>query len=115
MVAINESEYRFMSILWEMEPIKSIELSKICFDKLGWKKSTTYTVIKNLTEKGAVVNEHTIVRSVISKEMIDRTQGEEYLNKAFHGDLSLMFASFLKDRTLSEKEIERIKKLIEGE
>ncbi len=114
-ISISESEYRFMSILWESEPIKSVDLSRICLDQLGWKKSTTYTVIKKLVDKGVIENKDTIVKSLVTKEMVDRNQGEEYLNKAFKGDITAMFASFLKDRRLTNEEIERIKNLIEEE
>ena len=65
---IFESEYRFCLILWEYEPIKSSELVKLCKDKLGWKPTTTYTVIKRLSERGVVKNENTVVSSLVSRE-----------------------------------------------
>ena len=65
---IFESEYRFCLILWEHEPIKSTELAKLCKEKLDWSKTTTYTVIKRLSERGVVKNENTIVTSLVSKE-----------------------------------------------
>ena len=65
---IFESEYRFCLILWEYEPIKSSELVKLCRDKLGWKPTTTYTVIKRLSERGIVKNENTVVSSLVSRE-----------------------------------------------
>lgn len=113
MEKICESEYRFMSILWEQEPISSPELVKLCFDSLGWKKSTTYTVIKRLSEKGCVKNEKTIVKSLVTKEAVDRRAGEDLLEKSTKGDVPAFFAAFLKDRKLSKEDAERLKKLID--
>lgn len=113
MEKIFESEYRFLSILWEHEPVASPELVKLCNEQLGWKKSTTYTVIKKLTEKGIVRNEKTIVTSLVKKEDVDREAGEELLNRTCKGNIPAFFATFLKDRKLTREEVERIKKLIE--
>ena len=110
---ISDSEYRFMQELWKAEPVKSSELVVICREQLGWKKSTTYTVIKNLTNKGVVVNDNTIVSSMVAKEEVVKQESEEFLNRAFDGDIPEMFAAFLKDRKLSSEEFERIKKIIE--
>lgn len=113
MEKIFESEYRFLTILWEHEPVTSPELVRFCNEKLGWKKSTTYTVIKKLTEKGMVRSEKTIVTSLIKKEEADRQAGEELLNRTCQGNIPAFFAAFLKDRKLTRDEAERIKKLID--
>lgn len=76
-----ESEYRFCLILWENEPIGSTELAKICKEKLGWSRTTTYTVIKRLSDRGVVVNENAVVRSLISKEEIQKAEIEELVQK----------------------------------
>ena len=81
-----ESEYRFCLILWENEPIGSTELAKICKEKLGWSRTTTYTVIKRLSDRGVVINENAVVRSLISKEEIQKAKSidkkiEEEMNK----------------------------------
>lgn len=110
---ISDSEYRFMQELWKVEPVKSTALVSICQDKFGWKKSTTYTVIKNLTEKGIIINENTIVKSIIEKELIVKQESENFLNRTFDGNIPDMFAAFLKDRKLTEDELKRIKKIIE--
>ena len=65
---IFESEYKFCLILWENEPISSRKLSELCNERLGWSKTTTYTVIKRLSDRGVVKNENTVVTSLVSKE-----------------------------------------------
>ena len=86
---IFESEYRFCLILWEYEPIKSSELVKLCRDKLGWKPTTTYTVIKRLSERGIVKNENTVVSSLVSREQApgggNRRNGRKNLRRLFAG------------------------------
>lgn len=110
---ISEGEYRFLSILWEDEPIASPELVKHCNEQLGWKKSTTYTVIKKLIEKGIVKNENTIVTALVSKDEVDKWQSEELLQRTSKGNVPAFLAAFLKDRKLSAADIERIRRLID--
>lgn len=110
---IFESEYRFCLILWENEPIKSKELVKLCEEKLGWKSTTTYTVIKRLSERGIVKNENTIVTSLVSKEQVQESEIEEMVEKTFEGSLPAFIAAFGRHKKLSEKEIAEIQKIIE--
>lgn len=113
MEKIFESEYRFLSILWEHEPIASPKLVELCNEKLGWKKSTTYTVIKKLIDKNVVKNDNTIVSSLVSKEEVDRQESEELLQRANQGNIPAFFAAFFKDRKLSKTDVERIRKIID--
>lgn len=113
MEKVFESEYRFLCILWEHEPVSSPELVKLCNQEFGWKKSTTYTVIKKLTDKGIIRNENTIVESLVSKEEVDRQASDELLERTCQGNVPSFLAAFLKDRKLSKEEAERIKKMIE--
>ena len=78
---IFESEYRFCLILWEHEPIKSTDLAKLCKEKLEWSKTTTYTVIKRLSERGVIKNENAIVSSIVSKEEAQQSELEELMDK----------------------------------
>lgn len=110
---IFESEYRFLCILWENEPISSPKLVQLCNEQLGWKKSTTYTVIKKLAEKGMVKSENTIVSALITKEEADRQESEELLQRTAQGNVPAFLAAFLKDRKLSKADVERIRQLIE--
>ena len=110
---IFESEYRFCLILWENEPITSRALSELCNEKLGWSKTTTYTVIKRLCDRGVVKNENTIVTSLISKEDAQAQEIDELVEKKFEGSLPAFIAAFAKRKNLSEKEIEEIRRIIE--
>ena len=109
-----ESEYRFCIILWEKEPVKSSELVKICKEKLGWKPTTTYTVIKRLSERGILKNENTVVSSLVTKDEIQSAEIDEMVEKTFEGSVPAFLAAFTKKRRLSEKEIAEIRKMIDG-
>lgn len=113
MEKIFESEYRFLSILWENEPVASPKLVELCNEQLGWKKSTTYTVIKKLIDKNVVKNDNTIVSALVSKEEVDRQESEELLQRANQGNVPAFLAAFLKDRKLSKADVERIRQLID--
>ena len=110
---IFESEYRFCLILWEHEPIKSTDLMKLCKEKLEWSKTTTYTVIKRLSERGVIKNENAIVTSIVSKEEAQQSELEELRDKKFEGSLPAFIAAFGKRQALSDAEIEEIRKIIE--
>ena len=110
---IFESEYRFCLILWEHEPIKSTDLMKLCKEKLEWSKTTTYTVIKRLSERGVIKNENAIVTSIVSKEEAQQSELEELMDKKFEGSLPAFIAAFGKRQALSDAEIEEIRKIIE--
>ena len=108
-----ESEYRFCLILWEHEPIKSSELVKLCKEQLGWKPTTTYTVIKRLSERGVLKNENTIVSSLISKDEVQASEIEEMVEKTFEGSLPAFVAAFTKHQKISEKEIDEVQRMID--
>ncbi len=110
---IFESEYRFCLILWEHEPIKSTELVKLCQEQLGWKSTTTYTVIKRLSERGVVKNENTIVTSLVSKEAVQAAEIEEMVEKTFEGSLPAFVAAFTKHRAISQEEIDAVQAMID--
>ncbi|MCQ2553836.1 MAG: BlaI/MecI/CopY family transcriptional regulator [Clostridia bacterium] len=107
-----ESEYRFCLILWQNEPISSSELAKICNKELGWSRTTTYTVIKRLSDRGVVRNENGVVVSLISKEEVQLAEMEEMMEKTFENSLPAFIAAFAKKENLSEKDIEEIKRII---
>lgn len=108
-----ESEYKFCLILWENEPIKSPDLAKLCFKELGWKASTTYTVIKRLSERGVLKNEKTVVTSLVSKEEIQAYEIDELVEKKFEGSLPAFIAAFTNRRKLSPEEISDIQAMID--
>lgn len=108
-----ESEYRFCLILWENAPIKSKDLVKLCQEKLGWKPTTTYTVIKRLSERGVLKNENTIVSALVTKDQVQAAEIDEMVERTFEGSLPAFVAAFTKNRKLSEKEIDEIQRLID--
>ena len=108
-----ESEYRFCLILWENEPVKSTELAKLCKEKLGWSKTTTYTVIKRLCERGVIQNENTIVTSIVSKEEAQLSELDEMVDKKFEGSVPAFIAAFGRRQSLSDAEIEEIRRIIQ--
>ncbi|WP_010250875.1 BlaI/MecI/CopY family transcriptional regulator [Acetivibrio cellulolyticus] len=111
---ICESEYRFASIVWDNEPIASGELVKLCLEQLGWKKSTTYTVLKKLCERGVLKNENSIVHSLVKREQVQKYESEQFINRAFSGSLPQFLTAFMGNRKISEQEAEDLKKLIDS-
>ena len=111
---IFESEYRFCLILWENEPIRSTELAKLCKEKLDWSKTTTYTVIKRLSDRGVIKSENAIVSSIVSKEEAQLSELEELMDKKFEGSLPAFIAAFGHRQQLSDAEIAEIRRIIEG-
>ncbi len=110
---IFESEYRFCLILWEKEPVTTTELVKLCQEKLEWKRTTTYTVIKRLGERGVLKNENGIVTSLVSKEEVQEAEIDELVEKKFEGSLPAFVAAFTKCRKVSDSEVEEIQKMID--
>lgn len=108
-----ESEYRFCLILWENEPVKSSELVRLCKEQLGWKPTTTYTVIKRLSERGVLKNENTVVTSLVTKEQVQAAEIDEMVEKTFEGSLPAFIAAFTKHRKLSGKEIDEVQQMID--
>ena len=110
---IFESEYRFCLILWEREPIKSSELVSLCSEQLGWKPTTTYTVIKRLSERGIIKNENTVVTSLVSKDEAQAAEIDEMVERTFEGSLPAFIAAFVKRQDLSDAEIDAVQDMID--
>lgn len=108
------SEYRFCLILWENEPINSTKLVKLCKERLGWSKATTYTVIRRLSERGVVQNENTIVSSLISKEQAQQDRLEAMMDETFEGDMPAFLAAFSKSQKLSQADVAQLRTFIEN-
>ena len=111
---IYESEYRFCLILWKHEPVKSTELVKLCEEELGWKKATTYTVIKRLSERGIVKSENAVVTSLVSKQEAQVAEIDELVERTFEGSLPAFIAAFSKSKKLSWEEIDEIRNMIDS-
>lgn len=110
---IFESEYRFCLILWEQEPVSSGELVKLCREQLDWKPTTTYTVIKRLSERGVLKNENSVVTSLVSKDEVQAAEIDELVEKKFDGSLPAFIAAFTRHRKISEKELDEVQKMID--
>ena len=108
-----DSEYKLMDIIWENEPIRSGDIVKICADRFDWKKSTTYTVLKKLGEKGMVSNVDSVVTSLVPKEQVQESQSEQMINKSFGGSLPAFVSAFLKRGNITKEEAQELIDLIE--
>lgn len=108
-----ESEYRLCLILWENEPVRSSELVQLCRERLGWKPTTTYTVIKRLSERGVLKNENSVVTSLVSKDQVQAAEIDELVEKTFEGSLPAFVAAFTKHRRLSAKEVDEVQAMID--
>ena len=108
-----ESEYRFCLILWENEPVKSSRLVELCKEELGWKPTTTYTVIKRLSERGVLKNENTVVTSLVSKDEVQAAELNEMVEKTFEGSLPAFIAACTKHQKISDAEIDAVQAMID--
>ena len=109
---LSEGEYRLMDILWEKGEMEASLLATICFEQFDWKKSTVYTMLKRLTDKGAIRFEDRIVTALVDKEQVDRSESEALLDKAYRGSLPNFFAAFLQDRKITEEEAIKLTQMI---
>jgi len=108
-----EREYRFCLILWEHEPIKTTDLVTLCQVRLGWKPTTTYTVIKRLSERGILENKDKIVTSLVSKDEVQASELNEMVEKTFEGSLPAFIAAFTKHQKISDAEIDAVQQMID--
>ena len=105
-------ETRFAEIIWANAPLTTNQLIKLCADELEWKRTTTYTVLKKLCEKGIFKTENSLVTTVISKQEFEGMQSEQFVDEAFKGSLPAFLAAFNSRKKLSDKENDEIQKLI---
>ncbi|MBD5533878.1 MAG: BlaI/MecI/CopY family transcriptional regulator [Lachnospiraceae bacterium] len=108
-------ESKFADIVWEHEPLSTGELVKLCGEELQWKRTTTYTVLKKLSEHGFFQMENKTVTALISKENYYSSQSERFVRETFDGSLPAFIAAFTKRKALSEEEIAEIRRMIDGE
>lgn len=110
---ISDSEQKLMEIIWENEPVRSGKLCALALDRLGWKKSTVYTVVKKLTEKQAIKSEKAVITSLRPRGDVLGERSESVVNKAWGGSLPMFIASFLSRERLTREEAEELKRLID--
>ena len=108
-----EGEYRFARIVWENEPLPSGKLVELSQKELGWKKSTTYTVLKKLVERGILRNENAVVTAAVPQDDILREESRAVVDRAFEGSLPSFLAHFMGGKTISNAEADELKALID--
>ena len=109
---IFDSELRFCEILWEHQPVRSSELAHLCAEKLGWKKSTTYTVIKRLTERCVVQTEDAVVTALVSRDQVQLAESRAFVERNFSGSLPGFLNAFVGGRGLSAEEADELRRMI---
>ena len=112
-IRLGEMEYRFANLIWDNEQIPSGELVKLCEKELNWKKSTTYTMLRRLCEKGLFVNEHGCVSSRISRDEYAALKAEQVINEDYGGSLPRFLAAFAERRRINKNEIDEIRRMID--
>ena len=112
-IRLAEIESRFVELIWQKEPIGSGELVSPCEKELNWKKSTTYTVLRRLCQRGILQNQDAVVTSLIKKDEYMAIQSEQVLEDTFEGSLPRFVAAFMSRKKLSRKQIDEIQKLID--
>ena len=105
-------ESRFADIIWTNEPVATTELVKLSEAALGWKKTTTYTVLKRLCDKGIFKNEKSIVTSVISKDEFYSVQSEKFIDETFGGSLPAFLAAFTKRKSLTKEDADELRRMV---
>ena len=110
---IHEGEYRFCLIMWAHQPVTGVELVKICQEQLAWKKSTTYTVIKRLGERGVLKLENGVVTALISKEEAEAAEIETFVESKFGGSLPAFVAAFTKHQDMSDSDLDEVQRMID--
>ena len=108
-----EGEYRFACIVWDNEPLPSGKLVELCQKQLGWKKSTTYTVLKKLVDRGVLRNENAVVTAAVPKDAVLREESRAVVERTFEGSLPSFLAHFMGGRTISNAEADELKAIID--
>ena len=109
-----ESEYKLACIVWEKEPISTHDLVILCAQRLGWKRTTTYTQLKRLIERGIFENKNSVVSAIIPKEAVQIRESREFLDRTFGGSLPGFIAAFAQSKALSKEDVEEIQRLIDA-
>ncbi len=110
---LGEMEQKFADMIWQHEPVASGELARLCGREFDWKRTTTYTMLKRLCERGIFANENGTVRACMTREEFQAAQGELFIEESFGGSLPIFLAAFSRRRKLNGKEVAQLKKMIE--
>ena len=112
-IRLCDSEYRFLQVVWEAAPVPSGRLAELCRQQLGWKKSTVYTVLKKMCEKGLLRNENAVVTVLVPRERVTAAEAEQFVDRTFGGSLPGFLAAFMSGKKLTAREAEEVKRLID--
>lgn len=107
------ADHRLLELVWRAEPVPSAQLCKLAEASLGWKRTTTYTVIKRLCDKGCLKNESAVVTSLVERSAVQQADGQEVLQRSFGGSLPNFLAAFLRAGTVSDQDAAEIEKMLE--
>ena len=108
-----ESDFRFMTVIWDNEPVHSGKLVTLCAEAMGWKKPTTYTTLRKLCDKGFAQNVDTIVTSLVPREQVQTFASEYFVDHTFKGSLPGFLTAFLDGKVITDQEAEELKHLID--
>lgn len=108
-----ESDYRFMTVVWDSAPVESGELVRLCADRLGWKKPTTYTVLRKMCERGLIKNVDTVVSVLVPRDQVQMYESRRFVERTFGGSLPGFVAAFLGQQDISDEEADEIKRMID--
>ena len=112
-IKLGTIETRFAEIIWANAPLTTNQLIRLCAEELEWKRTTTYTVLKKLCDKGIFKTENSLVTAVISKEEFEGMQSEQFVEETFKGSLPAFLTAFNSRKKLSDADIDEIQKLID--
>ena len=110
---IYDGEYRLAQLIWENAPVSTRALVRLAEERLSWKRTTTYTVLKKLSEKGFAKNENSVITSLVPKSEVQKFAGNQFIESTFGGSLPSFLTAFFKGKKISDKEAEALKKLID--
>ena len=108
-----DAEYRLMDLVWTQEPVNSTALSRRCLERFGWKKPTTYNLIRKLCQRGFLKNEGATVTALVPREQVEQYESEAVVEKSFGGSLPAFVAAFLRGKKLSQEDAEELRRMIE--
>lgn len=114
MLRLAEGEYRFASLVWENEPLPSGQLVRLAADALGWKKSTTYTVLKKLCERGILCNEDGTVTALVKQSAVQQQESTAVVDRTFGGSLPRFVAAFLNEKPITKAEAAEIRAILDA-
>ncbi len=106
------ADHRLLELVWSAEPISSSQLCKLALEKLSWKRTTTYTVIKRLCDKGYLKSEQALVTSLVDRSAVQQADGMDVLQRSFNGSLPSFLAAFLQAGTVSDQEAAEIEQML---